>query len=213
MRTVALGPRTNARLVVTLAAFALWGCSVEGASPPPSSSPPGREPLGAGGACPALPSECQGDRCCQDPNDCSHKTCTGDNEVCKNNECVPRPLSCDSGSQCVDAGGADASDGFVCSEENICVATHCRDTYPTVLCGPGQVCLNRECVCTSNRGCDIGQACQEVNNVGTCVSAIEDESNPGCSASGADRTSGLVLISLSALALAGGARARRRRSE
>ena len=206
-----LGARALLSLSAALAALAVWSCSVE--APPPSTSPPrlgALAPEDAGG-CSEPPSFCLGlepDQCCRNLADCKFTSCGQDSQVCKNDVCEVRPRSCKVASDCLDDAGANA-DNLICKNGS-CIPTDCSGDSD---CGPGQQCVSGACLCTSNLGCDgdAGLVCQMEKDAGAglCVQAIEEEAEPGCSASGAGGSRGVLLALFSALTLAG-ARARRR---
>jgi MYXO-CTERM domain-containing protein len=170
-------------------ALALAGCGVESAALPALPSSPGLEVMGTdGGVCPSPPPECTGEnlgRCCPNADDCSYKRCQFDGQVCRNDVCF---MTCNDDTDCA---GASPTEDLVCGADKLCVSRRC----------------------TSNRGCAAGHVCQGPDGAGVCVPANEIEANPGCSASAAPASSGVLTTAALIVIVAGALARRRRRSE
>lgn len=214
MRSFADRWRASIPILGMLTALALWDCSAEAPSPPALTSPPKLAPLVDDGGClvdPAYKAICvDGPKpihCCCDLataylNGCGDHPplcCAMGAEICLDNTCI---------TLCTTDDNCKRDDAyFICSTEHTCVKG-CKDDSE---CEEKQACVERKCKsvpCSSNRACDDGQVCEA--DAGVCVSAIQDEPDPGCSAAGAGTSSGILITALSALTLAC-ARARRRR--
>jgi hypothetical protein len=200
MKKIVLRVRNAYALTSILAALSWLACSVEPVPPSSLILAPGLEPLAPGDGGDAGAEICYdgGDPCAGlKPRQCCkfpvcHAIICGDDEECKDKQCFKK---CDLDGGCFGLDAEDASsDGgealnvLVCSSDNLCVPKGCA----------------------SNLTCELGQVCDLAEGAGVCVPAIKGDSAPGCSASGAGKTSSILLGPISTLMLIG-ARTRRRR--
>ena len=129
------------------------------------------------------PADCGGDLgTCDDGNPCTHETCVfrhcfrgtfdpgfvcGEGLVCnEETECVPvecdTDVDCDDGNECTFA----LCQNHLCGDQFVDLGHSCGDD-PTMECGPGAVCVPRECTFSSD--CDDGNECtRETCALGHC---------------------------------------------
>jgi hypothetical protein len=205
-------------------AVVVWGCGVESPESPVVSSSPMFRSMGngVGGFDSSMCAGYSPDECCWESN--HFAICTDSDEVCKHGECVARAAPCSGDKDCIVDAGEDAGVPLFCGDAGICVAMGC---VGNVDCHAGQQCIDNECFCTSNRGCEEDRVCDGENKLAVCVlpicegeldagvcdAAQAGQLNQGCSIARGGGSTGILFTAFSILTLAIVSTLRRRRSE
>jgi hypothetical protein len=205
-------------------ALVVWGCGVEDPEPFVLPSSPALRTMGSGVGG-FSPNNCAGytpDQCCWEST--HGATCLDPDEMCKGGICVARPTLCSGDKDCIVNAGKDAVAALLCGDAGICVPVGCADGGD---CHVGQQCIDNECFCTSNRGCEEGHVCDGENKLAVCVlpicegefdagvcdAAQAGQLNQGCSLARGGGSTGIFFTAFSVLTLTIVLALRRRRSE